>query len=90
VRAPEQAKPVAPEPPARPRPETQARAQGGQTLSHRVQWGDTLWRITERYYGDASLYDLLASENALADPDLLISGTELRLPPRIDDQDRRQ
>ena len=64
--------------------------QGGPALSHRVQWGDTLWRITERYYGNPYLYDLLAGENALPDPDLLIPGTELRLPPRIDDQDRKQ
>jgi nucleoid-associated protein YgaU len=55
-----------------------------------VQWGDTLWRITERYYGNPYLYDLLAGENALSDPDLLIPGTELRLPSRIDDQDRKQ
>jgi len=58
--------------------------------SHRVQWGDTLWRITQRYYGDGSLYDLLAGENALSDPNLIITGSEIRLPPRIDDQDRIQ
>ncbi|OHD25935.1 MAG: hypothetical protein A2064_02555 [Spirochaetes bacterium GWB1_66_5] len=89
--------PVArPEPqPERPQPAPVARpepvpTQGGPALSHRVQWGDTLWRITERYYGNPYLYDLLAGENALPDPDLLIPGTELRLPPRIDDQDRKQ
>ena len=85
-----------PEPqPERPQPAPVARpepvpTQGGPALSHRVQWGDTLWRITERYYGNPYLYDLLAGENALPDPDLLIPGTELRLPPRIDDQDRKQ
>jgi nucleoid-associated protein YgaU len=73
--------------PASPQP---APVQEGPDLSHRVQWGDTLWRITERYYGNPYLYDLLAGENALADPDLLIPGTELRLPSRIDDQDRKQ
>jgi nucleoid-associated protein YgaU len=89
--------PVArPEPqPERPQPAPVARpepvpAQGGPALSHRVQWGDTLWRITERYYGNPYLYDLLAGENARPDPDLLIPGTELRLPLRIDDQDRKQ
>jgi hypothetical protein len=32
---------------------------------------------------------LLAGENAMVDPNLLISGNELRLPPRIDDRDRK-
>ncbi len=83
-----QPEPASPPPPvARPEPEP---AQESPAQSHRVQWGDTLWRITERYYGNPYLYDLLAGENALADPDLLIPGTELRLPSRIDDQDRKQ
>jgi nucleoid-associated protein YgaU len=99
VKAPEP-QPVRPEPqPVRPQPvrsepvperPQQQPVQEGPALSHRVQWGDTLWRITERYYGNPHLYDLLAGENALSDPDLLITGTELRLPSRIDDQDRKQ
>ncbi len=48
---------------------------------YQVQWGDTLWRITEKYYGDRSLYPQLADRNGLADPDLIISGQSLILPP---------
>jgi len=60
-----------------------------EALSYRVQWGDTLWHITEQYYGNPYLYSLLAGENAIVDPDLIIPGTELRLPPRIDDRGRK-
>ena len=56
--------------------------------SYRIQWGDTLWRITERYYGDGDLYPLLAVENGIADPDVLIGGQDIRLPGKIDDQAR--
>ena len=93
--------PAVPGPPATPEPAPRAaesRPRGvkgheappeGESLSYRVQWGDTLWRISERYYGSADLYDSLAGENAIADPDLLVTGTELRLPPRIEEQDRK-
>jgi nucleoid-associated protein YgaU len=63
--------------------------QGGESLHYRIHWGDTLWGITERYYGNAELYPLLARENAIANPHLLIAGTEIRLPPKIDEEDRK-
>jgi hypothetical protein len=58
-------------------------------LSHRIQWGDTLWRITERYYGNPRLYPLLAVENEISNPNLLIPGTNIRLPRKIDEQERK-
>jgi nucleoid-associated protein YgaU len=81
---------VEPEPPAKKTPAEKSVAEKpAETLSYRVQWGDTLWQITEQYYGNPYLYSFLAGENAIVDPDLIIPGTELRLPPRIDDRDRK-
>jgi hypothetical protein len=88
------AEPDAPKPAEPPKPVAAARdaepAEGPEPLSYRVRWGDTLWRITEQYYGNPHLYSLLAGENAIVDPNLIIPGTELRLPPRIDDRDRKR
>ncbi len=75
--------------PTKPAPATKPAGEP-EPLSYRVQWGDTLWQITEQYYGNPYLYSLLAGENAIVDPDLIIPGTELRLPQRIDDRDRKR
>ncbi len=63
--------------------------QGGESLPYLIHWGDTLWQITERYYGDADLYPLLAGKNGISNPHLLVAGTEIRLPPKIDDEERK-
>jgi LysM repeat protein len=47
--------------------------------SHRVQRGDTLYRIGQRYR--VSVADLIA-ENDLKDPDQLMPGTVLKIPAR--------
>ena len=62
---------------------------GGESLPYIIHWGDTLWRITERYYGDGDLYPLLAGENGISNPHVLIAGTEIRLPPKIDEEERK-
>ncbi|UCF97557.1 MAG: hypothetical protein JSV89_20645 [Spirochaetaceae bacterium] len=59
------------------------------TSYHHIQWGDTLWRITERYYGNPELYPLLAVENDIADPNLIIPGWDIRLPQKIDERERK-
>lgn len=64
--------------------------QGGDFLPYRIHWGDTLWQITERYYGDPSLYHLLAVENGISNPHSIISGMEIRLPSKIDDKKRKE
>jgi hypothetical protein len=50
---------------------------------YRILWGDTLWRITERYYGNRDLFPELAESNALADPDMIIAGESLVLPSAL-------
>jgi nucleoid-associated protein YgaU len=52
------------------------------TIQYKVASGDTLWSIAERYYGDGSLYTLIAAANHLADPDLIRAGDVLVIPPR--------
>jgi hypothetical protein len=76
-----------------PASQQEAKGPGGggvrpEAPSYRVQWGDTLWRITERYYGDGDLYPLLAVENNITDPDVIIGGQDIRLPRKIDDRAR--
>ncbi len=56
---------------------------------HPIAWGDTLWRIAERYYGERGLYRELAESNALEDPDRIIAGRTLVLPPALADRKRK-
>jgi nucleoid-associated protein YgaU len=47
-----------------------------------VKKGDTLSKIAEQYYGDASLYMKIfeANRNILKDPNLIKVGQKLRIP----------
>jgi LysM repeat protein len=56
---------------------------------YHIAWGDTLWRIAERYYGERGLYRELAESNALRDPDRITAGELLVLPPALADRDRK-
>ncbi|MEE9308796.1 MAG: LysM peptidoglycan-binding domain-containing protein [Spirochaetia bacterium] len=56
---------------------------------YRITWGDTLWRVAERFYGDRDLYPELAESNSLSDPDYIIAGETIRLPPAILGKARR-
>jgi hypothetical protein len=47
---------------------------------HRVQPGETLDRISARYYGDSTRWRLLASANGLEDPLAVRPGTMLSVP----------
>ena len=49
-------------------------------ITHRVQKGDTLGRIAQRYYGNPSRYPLIVSANHIANPDRLAVGQELVIP----------
>lgn len=52
------------------------------TQTHVVQKGDTLSKIAEQYYGDASLYPKIfaANRDVLKDPDRIRPGQKLRIP----------
>lgn len=51
------------------------------TERYRVQPGDTLWEITERYRGDAREWPILRETNSVENPRQLQPGDELDLPP---------
>jgi hypothetical protein len=55
---------------------------GSKGVWHRIKWGDTLWDIATRYYGNPWLYKKIAKANKLPNPDLIISGKRLWIPPR--------
>ena len=77
--APTKAAPVA-SPPASPPPTAStAKAPG---VWYKVRWGDTLWDLSIAYYRTPWLYGNIAKANKLANPDLIISGTWIYIPPR--------
>jgi LysM repeat protein len=47
---------------------------------YRVQAGDTLSEIAQRFYGDSTLFGLIATANQLADPNKIIVGQVLAIP----------
>lgn len=50
------------------------------TRKHTVVAGDTLWDLAQRFYGDGSLFTLIAAANHLPDPDVIKVGQVLRIP----------
>jgi LysM repeat protein len=51
-------------------------------VDYRIRWGDTLWDISEAFYRDPWLYPRIARYNNIRNPDLIISGRTLRIPPK--------
>jgi len=49
---------------------------------HKVKGGDTLWDISIAYYRTPWLYKTIAKANNIRNPDLIISGTRIYIPPR--------
>jgi hypothetical protein len=49
---------------------------------YRIRWGDTLWDISEAFYRNPWLYPRIARFNRIRNPDLIISGTTIRIPPK--------
>ena len=50
--------------------------------TYTVQSGDTLWRISEKFYGNGSSYMKIFEANTavLEDPDRILPGQELTIP----------
>jgi len=48
--------------------------------TYTVQKGDFLWNIAEKSYGDGFMWVRIARANSIADPNILYSGTILKLP----------
>lgn len=58
-----------PEPEPEPAPRT-----------YTVVSGDTLWAISERFYGDGSKYQVIADASGVSNPDLIQPGQVLTIP----------
>ncbi|MDR2477762.1 MAG: Hsp70 family protein [Treponema sp.] len=51
-------------------------------VPYRIRWGDTLWDIAGAFYRNPWLYPRIARFNRIRNPDLIISGTTIRIPPK--------
>ena len=51
-------------------------------VAYRIRWGDTLWDISEAFYRNPWLYPRIARHNNIRNPDLIIAGRTIRIPPR--------
>ena len=51
-------------------------------VNYRIRWGDTLWDIADAFYRDPWQYPRIARHNNISNPDLIISGRTIRVPPR--------
>ena len=51
-------------------------------VQYRIRYGDTLWDIAEAFYRNPWLYPRIARFNNIRNPDFIISGTTIRVPPR--------
>jgi flagellar basal body-associated protein FliL len=51
-------------------------------VPYRIRWGDTLWDISEAFYRNPWLYPRIAQFNKIRNPNLIISGTTIRIPPK--------
>jgi hypothetical protein len=61
--------PAPPPPPPPPAPRT-----------YTVVSGDTLWAISERFYGDGNKYQVIADASGISNPDLIHPGQFLTIP----------
>jgi nucleoid-associated protein YgaU len=51
-------------------------------VNYTIRSGDTLWDISEAFYRDPWLYPRIAQHNNIRNPNLIISGRTIRIPPR--------
>ena len=51
-------------------------------VRYQLRWGDTLWDLSETYYRNPWLYTKIAEHNKLKNPDWVIAGTYIEIPPQ--------
>jgi len=51
-------------------------------VTYKIRWGDTLWDISQAFYRTPYYYRFLARYNGIKNPNRLISGRIIRIPPR--------
>jgi hypothetical protein len=85
----------APEAPARPKQQVNRVRPKAPVLSYkvpavipkngvvyRIQWGDTLWDISAAFYRNPWLYQRIAKDNKIRNPDFIIAGSNVRIYPK--------
>jgi LysM repeat protein len=81
---PEAAAPAAAEEPAAEEPAVEeaaaAEPEPEAARTYTVESGDTLWAISERFYGDGNKYQIIADASGIANPDLIQPGQVLTIP----------
>ena len=53
-----------------------------QGVDYKIRWGDTLWDIADAFYRNPWLYPRIAKHNNIRNPDYIISGRTIRIPPK--------
>jgi len=79
VIAPEPEK-VVPLPPPAPKVEKEPEVKKSADVNYHIRWGDTLWDISESYYKTPWKYPRIATYNKIKNPDLIIAGTDIKIP----------
>jgi len=51
-------------------------------VPYNIRYGDTLWDIAEAFYRNPWLYPRIAQFNNIRNPDFILAGTTIRVPPR--------
>jgi LysM repeat protein len=51
-------------------------------IQYKVRWGDTLWDISQAFYHNPRLYRRIARYNGIKNPNKIIPGRIVRIPPR--------
>ena len=51
-------------------------------VPYTIRWGDTLWDISEAFYRTPWLYPRIARFNNIRNPDYIIAGRTIRVPPK--------
>jgi LysM repeat protein len=75
---PEAAAPAAEEPAVEEAAASEPEAEAARTYT--VESGDTLWAISEQFYGDGNKYQIIADASGIANPDLIQPGQVLTIP----------
>ena len=52
------------------------------TKDYQIKWGDTLWDIADTFYKNPWMYDKIAKANNIKNPDFILSGTWIKIPPQ--------
>ena len=51
-------------------------------VKYKIKWGDTLWDLADSYYNNPWFYKKIAEANGISNPDYIISGTYITIPPK--------